>query len=147
MSARASADRGSGRERGRAAPATLGWYDGSLADVALYPYALNEEQVARHFALRQETAAGGTTLTYTIEANASGAVRSGKLTVASVPIPVSQAAAGGVSPVGGLTPSPNAAGWNHTPVTVVFTCAGEGTVTHQASRQTTSARRRMRPGT
>jgi hypothetical protein len=116
---------------GRDGVAAQAWFDGWLADVAVYPYSLNADQVSRHYALREVSAAGAAPLAYAIEANDSGAVRTGTLTVAGVRVPVSQAAAAGVSIVGGVVPSPNTAGWNHTAVTVSFTCAGAGAVTCQ----------------
>jgi Glucodextranase, domain B len=66
---------------------------------------------------------------WSIDGNPSGAGRTGTLTVAGVAVPVSQAAVGGVSIVGGVSPPPNAAGWSRTAVTVSFSCAGDGTVT------------------
>jgi hypothetical protein len=105
------------------------WYDGALANVALYPYALSAAQVASHFAMRTLAASGGGQLAYAIEANMTSATRAGWLTVAGVPVPVSQAAAGGLTIAGSAAPSPTAAGWNNTDVTVSFACAGSGTIT------------------
>ena len=106
------------------------WYDGRLADVALYPYALSAGQIAHHYALRNTTASGANAeLTYAIAANGTGVARSGSLTIAGVVVPVSQSATDGVAISGSATPSPNAAGWNRSNVTVAFVCAGAGEIT------------------
>jgi hypothetical protein len=105
------------------------WFDGGLAEVAVYPYALAADQVANHFAQRMRVGIGHTELTYAVAANDSGATRTGALTVAGRVIPISQAAPGGVAVAAELSPTANLAGWNNSDVVVSFVCAGEGVVT------------------
>jgi Concanavalin A-like lectin/glucanases superfamily/Regulator of chromosome condensation (RCC1) repeat/Chitobiase/beta-hexosaminidase C-terminal domain/Putative Ig domain/Glucodextranase, domain B/Putative binding domain, N-terminal/Viral BACON domain len=114
---------------GRDGTLPLDWYDARLSDVAVYPYALSADQLANHFAQRMVAASGGGQVSYEIEGNATGATRTGSLTIAGVVVPVSQASTDGVAIVGSASPSPNAAGWNTSDVTVSFICAGAGTLT------------------
>ena len=104
------------------------WYGGQLGDVALYSYALNADQIAHHFAQRLVTITGSGQVNYTVASNATGTDRTGTVTIAGISVPVTQATTGGVAIAGGAAPSPNAAGWNNTEVTVGFVCAGAGTI-------------------
>lgn len=104
------------------------WFDGQLADVALYPYALSAEQVANHFSQRSFLDSGGGHLQYAFAANATGAARAGTLTIAGATVPVAQAPSGGIVITGGTTSFVLRDGWHTGDATVSFACAGAGVI-------------------
>src|SRR5262249_45683588 len=102
------------------------WFDGQLAELAVYSYALNADQVAHHVASRTLTGIGSGELMYRFAPNTTADSRTSTLTVAGVPIAASQAPPGGVAIAAGAPPPPNDAGWNTSEVTITYACAGEG---------------------
>ena len=83
-------------------------------------------------------AQGSGAVAYTVEANTTGVPRTATITVAGSRVLVSQAAADGLTIAGAVSPPPNAAGWNRGPVTVLFACAGGGTITCPVPAQRSS---------
>jgi hypothetical protein len=106
------------------------WYDGELAEVALYPVMLSADAIARHVAERAVMVRGGGQVTYGLTANRAIEARSATMTVASIPVPVMQAPPGGVA-IAGATSSAvglGAEGWTSSDAVVTFACAGDGAI-------------------
>ncbi len=103
------------------------WYDGLLAEAALYPYALSRDQVASHAAQRGVMVRGAGRFTYVVAANLTAMSRTTTMTVAGAAVPVMQAAVGGIAIAGGAS-TLSSSGWTNANVTVSFVCAGEGPV-------------------
>lgn len=114
---------------GRDDTAARDWYNGELAEAALYPYALAAEQIANHVAQRAGVGMGTGQVVYAIAPNVTGLTRMGTLAVADQTVSVSEAATGQVAIAGHGSPSPNGLGWNNTDVVISFVCAGLGILT------------------
>lgn len=71
---------------------------------------------------------GNSSLVYSLTENTGSAARWSGLTVGNQQVSVTQASSTALTIAGGTAPAANALGWHQQDVTVVFTCAGPGTI-------------------